>query len=92
MDEQGSHTKYELNLCYPYQEVGCPIYSLSANGSQSEGVQGLQPAGAVTQVSVVRKASDVRRLGTVRTSGSRRSSVDSVRACIGRTSGGLGRL
>ena len=91
MDEQGSHTKYELNLCCPYQEVGCPIYSLSANGSQNEGVQGLQPVGAVTQVSVVRKASDVRRLGTVRTSGRARASVESALSWVRRTSGG-GRL
>ena len=79
MDEQGSHTKYELNLCCPYQEVGRPIYSLSANGSQNEGVQGLQPAGLVTQESDVRKASDVRRLVTVRSSGRAGTSVVSAR-------------
>ena len=79
MDEQGSHTKYELNLCCPYQEVGCPIYSLSANGSQNEGVQGLQPAGLVTRESDVRKASDVRRLVTVRSSRRARTFVVSAR-------------
>ena len=57
---------------------GRPIYSLSANGSQSEGVQGLQLAGAVTQVPDVRKASDVRRLGTVRTFGWARVSAVSA--------------
>ena len=87
MDEQGSHTKYELNLCCPYKEVGCPIYSLSATGSQNEGVQGLQPAGAVTQAPDVQKASDVRRLGTVQTSGLARESVDSALSWARRTSG-----
>ena len=78
MDGQGSHTKYELNLCYPYQEVERPIYSLSVNGSQNEGVQGLQPARSVTQESDVRKVSDVRRLGTVRSSRHARTSVVSA--------------
>ena len=87
MDEQGSHTKYELNLCCPYQEVGCPIYSLSANGSQNEGIQGLRPTGLLTQESDVRKASDVRRLGTVRSSGRARKSVDSALSWARRTSG-----
>ena len=65
---------------------GRPIYSRSANGGQSEGIQGLQPAGLVTQGSDIRKASDVRRLRTVRTSGRRRSSVDSALDVVGRTS------
>ena len=78
MDEQRLSHKYELIQCYPYKEVGGPIYSLSANGSQNEGVQGLQPAGSVTQESDVRKASDVRRLGTVRSSGRARTSVVSA--------------
>ena len=91
MDEQRLSHKYELIQCCPYKEVGCPIYSLSANGSQNEGVQGLQPARSVTQVSDVWKASDVRRLGTVRTSGRARASVESALSWARRTSGG-GRL
>ena len=39
----------------------------------------------------VRRGSVVRSFVTVQTSGSHRSSVDLVRACIGRTSGGFGR-